>query len=198
VTWLVACGLKREATLIARAGVSVVVGGGDAGRLERALEAQAGSATAIISSGVAGALDPALRVGDVVVDGDVELISALHSRTSGRVIGRDAMAPSPVDKRALRDMSGAVAVDMESHVAERVARRHGLRFAAIRVISDTADEALPPAAQVGMRPDGGVALGAILASLARHPGQLPALIRTGRNAGVAFRVLGDVWRDVAR
>jgi hypothetical protein len=31
-----------------------------------------------------------------------------------------------------------------------------------------------------------VALGAVLASLARNPAQLPALIRTGRHAGLAF------------
>lgn len=41
-----------------------------------------------------------------------------------------------------------------------------------------------------MKPDGGVALGAILASLARNPAQLPALIRTGRDAGAAFEALG--------
>ncbi len=59
----------------------------------------------------------------------------------------------------------------------------------LRTISDSADHALPPAALVGMKPDGGVALGAILASLARNPAQLPALIRTGREAGAAFSAL---------
>jgi nucleoside phosphorylase len=57
-------------------------------------------------------------------------------------------------KRALRAETGALAVDMESHVAARVAARRGLPFAVVRVISDSADEALPPAAQIGMKPDG--------------------------------------------
>ena len=78
---------------------------------------------------------------------------------------------------------------MESHIAARVAARHNLPFAILRTISDSADHALPPAALVGMKPDGGVALGAILASLARNPAQLPALIRTGREAGAAFSAL---------
>ncbi|PTS81259.1 phosphorylase, partial [Sphingomonas sp. HMWF008] len=38
MTLLVACGLQREAALIARPGWVVVAGGGDAMRLERALE----------------------------------------------------------------------------------------------------------------------------------------------------------------
>jgi len=60
----------------------------------------------------------------------------------------------------------------------------------VRVISDRADHALPPAALAGMRRDGGIALGAVLASLARSPSQLPALIRTGRDAQRALRALG--------
>ena len=67
MTILVACGLTREARIIARPGLSVVAGGGDAARLEVALEAAAVGATAVLSSGLAGALDPALKAGDVVV-----------------------------------------------------------------------------------------------------------------------------------
>ena len=81
---------------------------------------------------------------------------------------------------------------MESHIAARVAARHDLPFAVVRVISDGASEVLPPAALIGMRPDGGMALGAVLASLARHPTQLPALIRTGLHAGRAFTELRRV------
>jgi len=45
--------------------------------------------------------------------------------------------------------------------------------------------------KVGMTPDGGMALGAVLWALAKRPRQLPALIRAGREAEVAFRALGD-------
>ena len=86
---------------------------------------------------------------------------------------------------------------MESHVAARVAARHALPFMAIRAISDTASETLPPAALVGMNPDGSMALGSVLRSLARHPAQLPALIRTGRSAEAAFGVLGRVAAAIA-
>jgi len=71
----------------------------------------------------------------------------------------------------------------------RVARRHRLPFAVVRVISDAAHRTLPPAARVGMKPDGRMDLPAVLSSLLVNPGQLPALIRTGLEAERAFRAL---------
>lgn len=120
------------------------------------------------------------------------LVEQLPNALRGTIIGRDRIMASPAEKAALCAETGALAVDMESHVAARVAARHGLPFAAIRVISDTAHDALPPAALVGMNPDGSMALGRVLLSLARNPAQLPALIRTGRHAEVAFRTLGKI------
>ena len=117
------------------------------------------------------------------------LLQTLADAHRGTVVGADSIIGSVPEKTALYANTGAIAVDMESHIAARVAARHDLPFAIVRTISDSADRALPPAALVGMKPDGGVALGAILASLARNPAQLPALIRTGRDAGAAFKAL---------
>lgn len=195
MTILVACGLKREAAIIERCWghATAVPGGGDGARLERMLEARAGAASAIFSIGIAGALDPALRVGDVVIDGDV----VLPGTVSGVIIGRDRIAATAAEKAILRAETRAAAVDMESHVAARVAARCGLPFTAIRAISDAAEEALPPAALVGMAPDGGLALGAVLVSLARRPGQLPGLLRLGKNTSLALRNLAEVLEKYA-
>ena len=92
-------------------------------------------------------------------------------------------------KAALYASTGALAVDMESHVAAAFAAEHGLPFVALRVISDGADRALPKAAQAGMKKDGGMDILAVLRELAKDPRQLPALIRTGREAEVAFQRL---------
>lgn len=237
MTILVACGLMREARIIARTGVIPVAGGGDTKRLEDVLDDTIrcrGPFSAIVSSGIAGALDPALRPGDVVIGtlatafpgegrglvaehpqagvvaalraslrldtglrrGDA-LVAGLRARNPeahvGTITGRDTIAATLDQKRALRAATGALAVDMESHVAARVAARHDLPFAILRTISDGADDVLPPAALVGMKPDGGMAPGAVLASLARRPGQLAALIRTGRDAARAFTALERVW-----
>ncbi|SDA15261.1 phosphorylase [Sphingomonas sp. NFR15] len=218
MTLLVACGLTREARIFARDDVVAVAGGGDAARLEGGLEAAVarGGVRAILSGGIAGALDPSLKPGDVVIgilfsresgspEQPNEAFAALDSRFRGRtaemfpkarfghIVGSDTIVATLASKRALYEATGALAVDMESHIAARVAARHALPFATLRTISDAANHVLPPAALVGMKPDGGMALGAVLASLARQPSQLPALIRTGRDAARAFRALERAW-----
>jgi hypothetical protein len=193
--------LKREAALIARAwqDVRVVIGGGDSARLERELHAMAPGI--ILSCGIAGALEHTLHPGGVVIDGDEAVLTLLRTALPrariGKIVGGDGIVATALEKRALAQKTGAIAADMETHVARRVAERRGLPFGAIRVISDAADEDLPPAALVGMRPDGGMALGAVLWSLARRPGQLGALMRTGRQAGIAFRALDQAFACVA-
>lgn len=228
---LIACGLQREAAILARDGVIAIPGGGVSKALETGLEGALElfpGTRLILSCGIAGALDPTLRAGDLIfhlppfVSSEVEkqapndvigvstsletigwegwverLKSALPRAYLGAIIGQDHIAATVAEKAALHATTGAIAVDMESHVAARVAARHGLPFAAIRTISDTAGESLPPAALVGMNPDGSMALGRVLASLARHPAQLPALIRTGRSAEVAFKALVAVGDAIA-
>lgn len=199
------CGLKSEARAIRRGypGIEALTGGGDGARLERELEALLrGGPALVLSTGLGGGLDPALPVGAVVIDGEASLVdafaAALPAAVRAPITGQDVISAGIAAKAALREATGASIVDMESHIAARVARRHRAPFAAIRVISDGANEALPPAALVGMRPDGGIALGAVLASLAKKPAQLPALIRTGRQAGLAHRVLSDVYDALGR
>jgi adenosylhomocysteine nucleosidase len=193
VKFLIATGLRREAKLMGGPGATVIAGGGDAPRLERELEDASADAELILSSGLAGALDPKLAVGDVVLDGPATLVAQLRTVLPaahvGRVLGSNVPIGSIAAKAEAR-RSGAVAVDMESHVARRVAARHGLPCVVARIISDGADHALPPAALAGMKRDGGIAVGAVLASLAVHPEQLLDLIRTARDAQTAFGALG--------
>ncbi|MGI4877543.1 MAG: phosphorylase [Janthinobacterium lividum] len=195
---LVATGLLREAKLIARDGVVVIAGGGDAARLERDLSALAGQAAAILSIGLAGALVGGLAPGDWVIEGKVAPFLVPPGARRGRVVGSERAVADTIAKRALYAATGAIAVDMESAVAARVARRHRLRFGALRVISDSLEHGLPPAALLGMRPDGAMDLPAVLRSLLRHPGQLGALIRTGWSAEHAFRALGRLQTGGAK
>jgi hopanoid-associated phosphorylase len=199
VTILVATGLQREGRILRGAGLRVVLGGGDHARLAAELDQAAPAARGIISIGIAGALAPGLRPGDWVVADAVDgmatdaawaarLADAIGA-ARGAIAGSDTMLADAAGKAALHRATGALAVDMESHVAARAAVRHGLPFAAARVISDAAARSLPPAARVGMRPDGGMDLPAVLRSLLADPRQLPALIRTGLDAERAFRAL---------
>lgn len=201
---LIATGLLREARIMAGPGMTIVAGGGDGERLEVALERALAVKIPhlILSSGLAGALDPNLVAGNVVMDAEPGLLAvlaeALPDAHRGSILGRDAPIASASEKSALRAATGATAVDMESHIAARVAARHHIPFAAIRVISDAAGQTLPPAALVGMRPDGGIAIGAVLRALALNPGQLPALLRTARDAGRGISALARVHHALRR
>jgi hopanoid-associated phosphorylase len=200
-----ACGLLGEARRVAGPGVRPVAGGGDAVRLVAGLEdLLRQGAAGVISIGIAGGLDPDLVTGDVVVGTAVQssagllptdpawtrsLLSALPGARPGIVAGADEPIAEVADKRRLWQ-AGAAAVDMESHLAAAVALRAGRPFAVLRVVTDAAGRTLPPAARVGMAPDGRPDIAAVLRSLLAHPAQLPALLRTAREAAVALRQLG--------
>jgi hypothetical protein len=115
--------------------------------------------------------------------------SLLADADPGPVAGVDGPLIRPSDKVQLHQATGAIAADMESHLAARLARRAGRPFAALRVISDPAERELPPAAVVGMKPDGRIHVGAVLASLLRHPRQLPRLAQVAADARAAMAVL---------
>ncbi|OJU46049.1 MAG: hopanoid-associated phosphorylase [Alphaproteobacteria bacterium 65-37] len=205
---LAVTGLERERRILtgsaAGQGIEVIVGGGDAARLEREVDRAAGHASGIISIGIAGALAPQLKPGAWVVADAVRgvdlamptdqawrerLLARLPGAMQGLVLGGEAIVAIAAEKADLHRTTGAIAVDMETHVAARVAARYRLPLAVARVISDAADRTLPPAARVGMRPDGGIDLPAVLRSLLADPLQLPALIRTGLEAERGFRAL---------
>lgn len=201
---IAAVGLERERRIVDGPGVEAIAGGGDKARLETLLEARGPRASGIISIGIAGGLAARLRTGDwvladgVLADGEMmptedswtrRLATRLPEAARGSLLGADAIVADSDEKADLHRTTGALAVDMESHVAARVAQRHGLPFAIARVVSDPAQRTLPPAVRVAMKPDGRVDLAAVLRSLLTHPAQLPTLIRTGRDAEQAFRSL---------
>src|SRR5262249_19322239 len=84
---------------------------------------------------------------------------------------------------------GAAAVDMESHIAAAYAAEAGLPFAALRVISDPADRALPALASKVIKPNGDIDLRKILGSVVRNPRTLRALVSTGIDFNRALRSL---------
>jgi adenosylhomocysteine nucleosidase len=113
-------------------------------RVSLAVEAAmaAGPVTTLISAGVAGACDPALKPGDIVRAGEV-----IDSRTGERFSDtqfKQVLVTTPVianvsEKRRLHASYGASAVDMEAATVARMARGHGLTFQAIKAISDGTD-----------------------------------------------------------
>ena len=192
--------LPREAT--------IKLSGARLAGAERATAALiAGGATALLSFGLAGGLAPGLAPGSLLLPDRVIDTGGIAYPTDdawrGRageallafrpsalpILGADTPLSTVADKRSWHQRSGAAAVDMESHVLARAARQAGLPLLIIRAIADPAERALPRAALVGVHPDGRTDILAVLAALLRAPGQLPALLRLGRDAGAASGTL---------
>ena len=204
MTVLAVTGLAKEARIVGVAGVVAVAGGGKSESLAAKLNALHGDIRGVISIGLAGALSPYLKVGDVVIADQVmtglekwdcheawrvRLTSRLPAAHQGQLFGSDVIIENAETKSGLHQATGALAVDMESQIAARFAASRNLPLAGLRVISDDAGHVLPPAALVAMRPDGGIAIGRVLGSLLRRPQQLPSLVRTARASNKAFAEL---------
>jgi len=100
----------------------------------------------LVSAGFAGALDPNLQVGDMLVPNCV--IDAAdgsrteHGRGEGLLVTFEDIADAE-QKAKLGKAFGAHAVDMEAAAVARCAESHGVEFFACKVISDTSDSPLP-------------------------------------------------------
>jgi hopanoid-associated phosphorylase len=201
------CGLRFEAGIAAAPGVLALCEPGlgqAAARLDAMLSSGEIACGGIISFGCAGGLDPALKPGDCVLadavltaDGpagtDAAWLQALHACMPAASVGLLAGTSQPVtgsaEKARLWQQSRARTLDMESHVASLIARRHQLPFAALRVVADPAGLSLPACALAGMRGDGSVAVMPVLRSLVAGPSQLPALATLAAGAHAARRAL---------
>ena len=107
----------------------------------------------------------------------------------GGLAGVEKVVAAQSGKAALHLETGAVAVDMESHIAAAYAEEAGLPFAALRVISDPAGRALPELAVTAIKPNGDIDFGKVLRSVARNPFTLRELVSTGLDFNRALRSL---------
>ncbi len=194
-------GLAAEARIAAPLGGLVRAGGGTPWGAELAAEALvAEGATALISFGLAGGLDPEFRPGAIIVPiavveaGRIRATSQALSDRLGGFFGGMLCAESEIvvtaaDKQALAQATLCGAVDLESGAVARVAERHGIPFAVLRAICDPAERDLPPAALAALDAKGAIAASRIALSILRNPFQLPGLIALGRDAARAKRAL---------
>jgi len=158
---------------------------------------------AALAVGVAAGLTPCLRPGDVVIAArvtrgrqttaapdivcDAEWLDWARSaldRSGGRCrVGPIATVGEVLAtgdaKRALAEMSGALAADMESWAIASVAAARAIPFLAIRVILDPATEDLPVAIDRLLDERGDPRARLLARFLFAHPFALPALLSLG-------------------
>jgi len=197
---VVAVGLAFEAR-IARAARAARVCCGRGPSMAAALDAALGpKCGGILSFGIAGGLDPALRPGTQIIASAVigesgrmptdeswsrALLDSHPAAVHAPLLSVAEAVTDPAGKDHHFQRTGAAAVDMESHIAATVAQRHGLPFAVLRVIADPADRHVPPSAMRGMREDGRTDAMALLRALARRPGDIAGIIGVARDAWTA-------------
>jgi adenosylhomocysteine nucleosidase len=182
-------------------GYPVGIGGGTAaGAVDAAVRLLDEGAGGLISFGLAGGLDPAVRPGEVLVpvtvltdDGvyaaDPALGAQFGGLTAHRLWGGTRVAASAAEKRALFERTGAHAIDLESGAVARLASDRAVPFIAVRAVCDPAERDLPPVALAALDRAGAIGLGRVVLSLLRRPRQVPGLLALARDAAAARRAL---------
>jgi len=137
----------------------------------------------VISAGFSGALQPNMKLGDIVVGNSIvdlagsELAIDLKMEANpatglhvGRLLMVDRIVRTIAEKKALAEQHAAIAVDMESLAVAQVCRESKIRFLAVRVISDDLSADLPAEILSVVTSSGTVRLGAAVGALFKRPG----------------------------
>lgn len=173
--------------------IVVVCGGIGASAARRAAEAVIVSfdPEVVCSAGFAGALDPKLRVGDVIRPRTVinagDASRAVSEVGEGVLVSFDSVA-SPAQKAQLRDSFGAQAVDMEAAAVAQAAGARGKAFVAVKAVSDVKDFELP-AMDRFVKADGRFSEGRFVLYVAIRPWTWLRVMRLARNSSRASRSL---------
>lgn len=186
-----------------------------AGRLDARWDAMAGDGPVaqVVSAGVCGGLDPALRPGDLIVPqrvlapgGEVLDVSPAMRRAILDRIGpvpaaailatSDRVLSTPEAKADLRARTGAAAVDMESAAVMRRAAAAGAAALVVRGVSDAAGETVPAELLEVMSPDGHVRAVRALAALVFSPRLVGDALRLRRDTRRALGAVASALRGL--
>lgn len=141
----------------------------------------------VLSAGIAGAVSPALKVGDVGrVREVVEVTSGERYQAEGGewVLASSQQVHDAAGKRKLLTKFGADVVDMEAAAVAQVAKERGLEFAALKSISDDASFTMPPLTRF-IHQHGKFATGRFLLYVALRPKWWPVLGKMRANTAIA-------------
>jgi len=176
----------------------------------------------VLTCGFAGGLNPELTAGDVVFSTDEDLSSRRGNEAdsplnvqapppcvrgyepclSAALLASGArpakfhcaekVVVTAEEKRALRQSTGADAVEMESGVIRRICREHKIPVATVRVISDAADEDLPLDFNRLMDAGHNLSYGRLALALLKSPGRIGSVIKLQKRTQAAAEKLAEV------
>lgn len=145
----------------------------------------------VLSVGFAGALNPQLRVGALFAPATVVDVgdgSRVEIGAGDGVLASFAAIAGTEQKAKLAKAYGAQAVDMEAAAVARAVQAHGIRFSALKAISDAAAFVMPPV-QAFVGQDGQFRSAKLVAFAAVRPWLWLKLIRLARNSSQAAKAL---------
>ena len=200
---LVCFAVKEEARAfenlrVERSIVSVILVGMGKRNAEQAIRAALAKERPqlVLTCGFAGGLRPELTMGTVVFAADPETGLESVLRAAGAQPARfhcaERVVATAVKKRALREATGADAVEMESQSICAVCREQSIPCATVRVILDTAAEDLPLDFNQVMTAEQRVSYGKLVLALMKSPGKFGALLRMQKRAALAAGKLAEV------
>lgn len=153
----------------------------------------------LVSAGFAGGLDPTLPRGTVVrptrailagAPATALVLTSPSAAPATTICTAERIVRTPAEKLDLAARTGAAVVDMESFAVAAVAREFDLPCAGVRVVSDAADDELPPAVAGLARPQSTLRrLGAALGAVGRRPRTAIDLWRLWEHAVLDGRTL---------
>jgi hypothetical protein len=198
-----------------RDGSLLIVSGMGAQAATRAAAALvAAGARNLLSFGLAGALDPALRAGTMLLpDAVTDDTGAVHRTCAawrerlaaragagvgpqgGTLLSLEQPLMTSASKSEAWARTHAYAVDLESFAIGSVAMREQIEFAVARVVVDTAVDNLPPSITLATDSRGAVHPTRLLSGLLRSPADLFALLRLARRYRAAMASLRHLGRQ---
>jgi adenosylhomocysteine nucleosidase len=162
------------------------------------------NATAVVSTGFCGALDPDLKVGDVFVATSIQAAGELvpvptpqcrRAHSTGALVSIDRVAQTKEEKRDLCS-AGARVVEMEAAGVLSRVREWGMPFYCIRSVTDLANESFRIDFNAVRKPDGRFSTPRILAAAILRPWTAgPELLELRNRCAAAARSLGEFIAD---
>jgi hopanoid-associated phosphorylase len=198
-------GMASEARIFGADALTIAAGGNATATRQGIATLIARGADRLVSFGIAGALDPSLKPGDLVIgaavrtaQGDrlpvdqkwlVQLTTHLGNARVADVYGSSSIVGLAAQKAMLFRDSGAVAVDQESHWVADAAHTRRIPFIVVRAIADRAGDTLPSAVLNGLDSSGNPRTAAVILALLGNPLQLGGLIRVAFQTRRALKSL---------